>query len=123
MYVRSRKPAAGIASASASRYETSSVMYINTESARYGTTEVAMSNRLRPRRGRAYGARVSRQEGRSVSVPGIELGAAPLAIAASLVLLAEFSPASASTEYAWFARSNASPKRLAVSTLSLDISP
>src|SRR5215218_2829447 len=95
MYVRSRKPAAGIASASTTRSETSSARYISTESARYGTSEVAMSSRLRPRRGRVYGARASRQKGRSL--PGPELGAAPIAAAGSRVLLAPFPLASAAT--------------------------
>lgn len=45
-----------------------------------------MSSRLRPRRGRVYGARASRQKGRSL--PGPKLGAAPIAAAASRVLLA-----------------------------------
>src|SRR5215218_2046228 len=95
MYVRSRKPAAGIASASTTRYETSSARYISTESAKYGTSEVAMSSRLRPRRGRVYGARASRQKGRSL--PGPKLGAAPIAAAGSRVLLAPFPLASAAT--------------------------
>src|SRR5215216_5231745 len=89
MYVRSRKPAAGIASASTTRYETSNARYISTESAKYGTTEVAMSSRLRPRRGRVYGARASRQKGRPLPGPP-ELGAAPIAAAGSRVLLAPF---------------------------------
>src|SRR5215218_3157850 len=96
MYVRSRKPAAGIASASTTRYETSNARYISTESAKYGTTEVAMSSRLRPRRGRVYGARASRQKGRSLPGPP-ELGAAPIAAAGSRVLLAPFPLASAAT--------------------------
>src|SRR5215211_7014920 len=95
MYVRSRKPAAGIASASTTRYETSSARYISTESAKYGTSEVAMSSRLRPRRGRVYGARASRQKGRSL--PGPKLGAAPIAAAGSRVLLAPCPLASAAT--------------------------
>src|SRR5919109_4422118 len=82
MNVRSRKPAAGTASASRTRYETSSARYISADSTTYGTTDVAMSSRLGPRCARAYGARASRQEGGSV--PGTELGAAPIAVAASL---------------------------------------
>src|SRR5215211_4037362 len=95
MYVRSRKPAAGIASASATRYETSSARSISTESAKYGTTEVAMSSRLRPTRGRVYGARASRQ-GRSLPGPP-ELGAAQTAAAGSRVPFAPFPLPSAAT--------------------------
>src|SRR5205823_14272351 len=59
MNTRTRNPAVGIASASVSRYDTSRDRYITTDSARYGTTEVARSKRLRARRGRAYGASTS----------------------------------------------------------------
>jgi len=55
-----------------------------------------MSSRLRPRRGRVYGARASRQKGRSL--PGPELGAAPIAAAAPRVPLAPFPLASASND-------------------------
>jgi hypothetical protein len=48
MNVRSRKPAAGIVSASTSRNELSTARYISTSSTRYGTSEVATSSRLRP---------------------------------------------------------------------------
>ena len=46
-------PRRGIASASASRYEKSSARYISTESAAYGTTDVAMSATPRPSCGRS----------------------------------------------------------------------
>src|SRR5918994_404012 len=95
MYVRSTKPAAGIASASTSRYETSSARYISTESARYGTIEVAMSSRLRPKCGRAYGARAPRKKGRPG--PGTDRGPETIDLAASLVPLAPFAWAGAAT--------------------------
>ena len=60
MYVRRRKPAAGTASTRASQTETSSAKRIATSSARYGTTDVATSSRLRETRGCAYGARICR---------------------------------------------------------------
>jgi hypothetical protein len=81
MYVRSRKPAAGTASASVSRYDTSSARYISTERARYGATELAMSSMPRPRLGRAYGARAFSQNGRSAHA--FERGAAPITVTAS----------------------------------------
>jgi hypothetical protein len=80
MYVRSRKPAAGTASASVSRYDTSSARYISAERARYGATEVAMSSRLRPRLGRTYGTKASRQNGRSAQA--LERGAALITVTA-----------------------------------------
>src|ERR687883_22568 len=52
--------------------------YISTESPRYGTTDVARSSRLRPTRGRTYGARASRQQGRSLE--GLALRASPIAV-------------------------------------------
>src|SRR5215207_7287867 len=73
MYVRSRNPEAGTATARTRRKETSTARYISTESARYGTTDVARSSRLRPKRGRAYGARASRKKG--CSLEGLALGA------------------------------------------------
>src|SRR3954451_23480556 len=66
---RTRKPAVGTASASVSTYETCNDRYISTDSARYGTTEVARSSRLRPSRGRAYGARVSFQVAALMGLP------------------------------------------------------
>jgi len=60
--VRSRKPAAGTASASVSRYDTRSEKYIATHRARYGNTEVARSRMLRGRLGRAYTASSFDQE-------------------------------------------------------------
>src|SRR5215210_773559 len=56
MNVRSRKPAAGTASASVSQYETPRLRYITAVRAKYGTTEVARSSNARPRCGSAYGA-------------------------------------------------------------------
>src|SRR4051812_39859094 len=43
----------------------SSVRYMRADKPRYGATEVAMSTRLRPKRGCAYGASASFQEERS----------------------------------------------------------
>ena len=64
MKVRSRKPAAGIARASVIQTETSRQRYIATVRARYGTTEVATSKRLRRSDGCSYRAIDSRQNGR-----------------------------------------------------------
>src|SRR4051794_26865845 len=69
MYVRTANPAVGTARASTSRYETSRAKYIATESARYGTTEVARSRRLRPRCDSAYGATSARPNGWLESSP------------------------------------------------------
>src|SRR5919198_4357711 len=88
MKVRSRKPAAGTASASTNRYETPSARYISAEIPRYGTTEVAMSSRLRRRRGLAYGSRTSRQAGRSAR--GRRVGTAAVAVAPWCVCIAPF---------------------------------
>src|SRR5436305_14062507 len=68
MNTRTRNPAVGTAKASVSRYDTSSDRYITTDSARYGTTEVARSRRLRSRRGRAYGASTSCHDATSWTV-------------------------------------------------------
>src|SRR5437764_15059111 len=61
--VRTRNPAAGTARIRARAVDTPSKRYIPTDSARYGTTEVASSSRLRPTRGAAYGASASFQNG------------------------------------------------------------
>src|SRR5436305_15164903 len=60
---RTRNPAAGTARIRARAVDTPSKRYIPTDSARYGTTEVASSSRVRPTRGFAYGARASFQNG------------------------------------------------------------
>src|SRR5919202_4062242 len=78
MYVRSRNPEAGTARARTRREETSTARYISTERARYGTTDVARSSRLRPTRGRTYGPRASRQQGRSLE--GLALRVSPIAV-------------------------------------------
>ena len=53
MYVRTRNPVAGIASASTSQYDTGNARNIKNHSARNGTTDVARSHMLRAMSGRA----------------------------------------------------------------------
>ena len=60
MKVRSRKPAVGMVSARTSQKETSNSANRGDQSARYGTTEVAMSSRLRPQVGVGVGLEVAR---------------------------------------------------------------
>src|SRR5947209_1927254 len=62
MYVRTRKPAVGTASARTSRYDTCNARYINTQRPKNGTTEVARARRLRPRSGRAKRSTDSRHD-------------------------------------------------------------
>ena len=64
MNVRTRNPAAGIASRSASGSEAATSLYIRTDMARYGTTDVISSTRLCPRWGWAYLARDACSSGR-----------------------------------------------------------
>ena len=61
MNVRTRNPAAGIASASTSRYETRKAKNIAAVSARYATTDVATSNSAGRSRGVMCGASTLRQ--------------------------------------------------------------
>ncbi len=49
MYVRTRNPAVGIARARVIRYEIESEKYIAAQSARKGTSDVAIDSELRPR--------------------------------------------------------------------------
>src|SRR3954452_24852076 len=69
MNVRSRKPAANGASATAPTTETSSSRYIAISSARYGTTDDATSSSVRASLGFAYGATAAFQGARAPPTP------------------------------------------------------
>src|SRR5205807_8188453 len=74
MKIRTRKPPAGMASASASQSETWSSAYMPAVRTTYGITEVARSSRPRRSEGLAYGARRSRQnDGGGASAPVIDV--------------------------------------------------
>src|SRR3954454_11464687 len=83
MNVRIRNAAAGTTSTNDSTRETRTANAIATSNARYGTTDVARSNRLRPSRGSAYASRTPRH-GRSELEPVNESGDATSAVVSHL---------------------------------------